>query len=154
MHVSGHGYQEDLKLMITLMKPKYFIPIHGEYRMLYLHRKLAEAVGVEGGNTYIINNGDVVDIQNGEARQTRKATAGDTYVDGYGIGEVGQVVLPCQTANRMRRCHLLVPFGLAKSPKLPMGPNTWKAVGGRTVPAGSTCFRTATAWHKEKPPLT
>lgn len=47
MHVSGHGYQEDLKLMLTLMKPKYFIPIHGEYRMLHLHRILAETVGVE-----------------------------------------------------------------------------------------------------------
>ncbi len=93
MHVSGHGYQEDLKLMLTLMKPKYFIPIHGEYRMLYQHRLLAEAVGVEAGHTFIINNGDVVDVQNGIARQTRKVTAGDTYVDGYGIGEVGQVVL-------------------------------------------------------------
>ncbi|WP_431028024.1 ribonuclease J [Lysinibacillus sp. LZ02] len=93
MHVSGHGYQEDLKLMLTLMKPKYFIPIHGEYRMLHQHRLLAESVGVEKGHTFIINNGDIVDIQNGVARQTRKTVAGDTYVDGYGIGEVGQVVL-------------------------------------------------------------
>lgn len=93
MHVSGHGYQEDLKLMLSLMKPKYFIPIHGEYRMLHRHRKLAELLGVEKGNTFIIANGDVVDIQNGIARQTRKVPAGDTYVDGYGIGEVGQVVL-------------------------------------------------------------
>ena len=62
MHVSGHGYQEDLKLMLTLMKPKYFIPIHGEYRMLHQHRLLAESVGVEKENTFIINNGDVVDI--------------------------------------------------------------------------------------------
>lgn len=93
MHVSGHGYQEDLKLMLTLMKPKYFIPIHGEYRMLHLHRQLAETVGVEEGNTFILRNGDVVDIQDGTARQTRHITAGDTYVDGYGIGEVGQVVL-------------------------------------------------------------
>ena len=93
MHVSGHGYQEDLKLMITLMKPQYFIPIHGEYRMLHIHRSLAENVGVEKGNTFILNNGDVVDIQNGEARQTRSVTSGDTYVDGFGIGEVGEVVL-------------------------------------------------------------
>lgn len=93
MHVSGHGYQEDLKLMLTLMKPKYFIPIHGEYRMLHLHRQLAETVGVEEGNTFILRNGDVVDIQDRTARQTRQITAGDTYVDGYGIGEVGQVVL-------------------------------------------------------------
>ncbi|MBU9713068.1 ribonuclease J [Evansella tamaricis] len=93
MHVSGHGYQEDLKLMLTLMKPKYFIPIHGEYRMLHHHRLLAESVGVELGNTFIINNGDVVDIKHGEARQTRKVETGNTYVDGIGVGEVGDIVL-------------------------------------------------------------
>ena len=58
MHVSGHGYQEDLKLMLTLMKPKYFIPIHGEYRMLHIHRLLAEAVGVEDDHTFILKNGE------------------------------------------------------------------------------------------------
>ena len=93
MHVSGHGYQEDLKLMLTLMKPKYFIPIHGEYRMLYQHRLLAESVGVEKENTFVIKNGDVVDFENSVARQTRKIPAGDTYVDGVGIGEVGDIVL-------------------------------------------------------------
>jgi ribonuclease J len=93
MHVSGHGYQEDLKLMLTLMKPTYFIPIHGEYRMLHHHRLLAESVGVEEGNTFIIRNGDVVDIENSVARQTRKVPSGDTYVDGMGIGEVGDIVL-------------------------------------------------------------
>ena len=93
MHVSGHGYQEDLKLMLTLMKPKYFIPIHGEYRMLHQHRLLAESVGVANGHTFIIRNGDVVDIENEVARQTRKIPSGDTYVDGMGIGEVGGIVL-------------------------------------------------------------
>jgi ribonuclease J len=93
MHVSGHGYQEDLKLMLTLMKPTYFIPIHGEYRMLHHHRMLAESVGVEKGNTFIIKNGDVVDIKNGNARQTRSVPSGDTYVDGIGVGDVGDIVL-------------------------------------------------------------
>ncbi|WP_071395143.1 ribonuclease J [Bacillus tuaregi] len=93
MHVSGHGYQEDLKLMLTLMKPTYFIPIHGEYRMLHHHRLLAESVGVEKGHTFIIKNGDVVDIQHGAARQTRKVPAGDTYVDGWGVGDVGDIIL-------------------------------------------------------------
>ncbi len=93
MHVSGHGYQEDLKLMITLMKPEYFIPIHGEYRMLHHHRLLAESVGVEKNHTFIINNGDVVDIQNGLARQTRKVASGDTYIDGWGVGDVGDIIL-------------------------------------------------------------
>lgn len=93
MHVSGHGYQEDLKLMITLMKPTYFIPIHGEYRMLHHHRLLAEAVGVEKEHTFIIRNGDVVDIENGSARQTRDIPSGDTYVDGMGVGDIGEMVL-------------------------------------------------------------
>ncbi|HJV31997.1 MAG TPA: ribonuclease J [Bacillales bacterium] len=93
MHVSGHGYQEDLKLMLTLMKPTYFIPIHGEYRMLHHHRELAESVGVEKGNTFIIKNGQVVDIEHGEARQTREIPSGDTYVDGMGVGDVGEIVL-------------------------------------------------------------
>jgi ribonuclease J len=93
MHVSGHGYQEDLKLMLTLMKPTYFIPIHGEYRMLHHHKQLAESVGVEKGHTFIIKNGDVVDIQNSVARQTRSVPAGETYVDGISVGDVGEVVL-------------------------------------------------------------
>ncbi|MCM3764404.1 ribonuclease J [Neobacillus niacini] len=93
MHVSGHGYQEDLKLMLTLIKPTYFIPIHGEYRMLHHHRELAESVGVEKENTFIIRNGDVVDIRDGIARQTRTIPAGDTYVDGVSVGDVGEIVL-------------------------------------------------------------
>ncbi|QOY35439.2 ribonuclease J [Anaerobacillus isosaccharinicus] len=93
MHVSGHGYQEDLKLMLTLMRPQYFIPIHGEYRMLHHHRLLAESVGVEEGNTFIMKNGDVVDIENKTARQTRNIPAGNTYIDGVGIGDVGEMVL-------------------------------------------------------------
>ncbi|MED3563800.1 ribonuclease J [Bacillus xiapuensis] len=93
MHVSGHGYQEDLKLMLTLMKPTYFIPIHGEYRMLHHHQQLAESVGVEKGNTFIIKNGDVVDFENLVARQTRSVPSGDTYVDGMGVGDIGEIVL-------------------------------------------------------------
>ena len=93
MHVSGHGYQEDLKLMLTLMKPTYFIPIHGEFRMLHHHKLLAESVGVEKDHTFIINNGDVVDIEKKEARQTRKIPSGNTYVDGIGVGDVGEIVL-------------------------------------------------------------
>ena len=93
MHVSGHACQEELKLMLTLMKPKYFIPIHGEYRMLYQHRLLAESVGVEKENIFIINNGDVVDINNQVARQTRRVQWGKVFVDGLGIGDVGNIVL-------------------------------------------------------------
>lgn len=93
MHVSGHASQEELKLMLTLMQPKYFIPIHGEYRMLHQHRQLAEAVGVDPQHIFIVNNGDVVDIQAAEARQDRKIPNGNTFVDGLGIGDVGHIVL-------------------------------------------------------------
>lgn len=93
MHVSGHGYQEDLKLMLTLMKPTYFVPIHGEFRMLHHHQMLAESVGVKRENTFIIKNGEVLDIKNGVAFQTRSIPAGDTYVDGMGVGDVGDIVL-------------------------------------------------------------
>lgn len=93
MHVSGHACQEELKLMLTLMKPKYFIPIHGELRMLHLHRSLAESVGVERDNIFILNNGDVVDVNNSVARHTRKVASGNIFVDGLGIGDVGNIVL-------------------------------------------------------------
>lgn len=93
MHVSGHACQEELKLMLTLMKPKYFIPIHGEFRMLRQHSLLAESVGVDKENIFIINNGDVVDINAHVASQTRKIQSGHVFVDGLGIGDVGNVVL-------------------------------------------------------------
>jgi len=93
LHVSGHACQEELRLMLTLMKPKYFIPIHGEYRMLHQHRLIAESVGVENENIFIIKIGDVVDVNNSLARQTRSISSGNIYVDGLGIGDVGNIVL-------------------------------------------------------------
>ncbi|UOK59777.1 ribonuclease J [Bacillus sp. OVS6] len=93
MHVSGHAYQEELKLMLTLMKPKYFIPIHGEYRMLHHHCLLAESVGVAADNMFVMKNGDIVDISNQTAVQTRSIQAGNVYVDGLGIGDIGNIVL-------------------------------------------------------------
>jgi ribonuclease J len=93
MHVSGHAYQEELKLMLTLMKPKYFIPIHGEYRMLHHHCLLAESVGVAAENMFVMKNGDIVDISNQAAVQTRSIQAGNVYVDGLGIGDIGNIVL-------------------------------------------------------------
>lgn len=93
LHVSGHARQEELKLMLTLMKPKYFMPIHGEYRMLYKHRMLAESVGVRFENVFILNNGDVLEILNGQANHTKNIHAGHIFVDGLGIGDVGNIVL-------------------------------------------------------------
>ncbi|MFF2481232.1 ribonuclease J [Paenibacillus sp. NPDC058071] len=93
MHVSGHASQEELKLMIQLMSPKYFIPIHGEYRMQLHHKKLAVAMGVESENIFIVDNGEIVEIVNGDARKVGKVPAGNTYIDGLGIGDVGNIVL-------------------------------------------------------------
>jgi ribonuclease J len=93
MHVSGHASQEELKLMLALMKPKYFIPIHGEYRMLCQHRALAEAVGIDSDRVFIVKNGEAVDIRGGVASRHRDVPSGNTLVDGLGIGDVGNIVL-------------------------------------------------------------
>lgn len=93
VHVSGHGSQEELKLMLNLMKPKYFIPIHGEYRMQRRHSLLAESVGVEPGNIFITEIGEIVEIQGGAARRAGKVTAGNVLIDGLGVGDVGNIVL-------------------------------------------------------------
>lgn len=93
LHVSGHGSQEELKLMLTLMKPEYFIPIHGEYRMLHHHRQLAEAVGVKGEHIFILKNGELVESAGGRVRMSGRVPAGQIFVDGLGIGDIGNVVL-------------------------------------------------------------
>ena len=93
VHVSGHGSQEELKLMLNLMKPKYFIPIHGEYRMLRQHGLLAESVGIEKENIFICDLGEVVEIQNGVARKAGKIPVGNVLIDGLGVGDVGNIVL-------------------------------------------------------------
>ncbi|WP_202077200.1 ribonuclease J [Caldalkalibacillus salinus] len=93
VHVSGHGSQEELKLMLNLMKPKYFIPVHGEYRMLRQHGKLAEETGVDPDDVFLIESGDVVDIQQGIARRGNKLPAGNVLIDGLGVGDVGNIVL-------------------------------------------------------------
>jgi len=93
VHVSGHGSQEDLRLMLNLMKPKFFIPIHGEYRMLRMHGILAEQVGVPPENIFLLDNGDSVEITNGEARYGPKVHVGNVLIDGLGVGDVGNIVL-------------------------------------------------------------
>lgn len=93
VHVSGHGSQEELKLMLNLMKPKYFIPIHGEYRMLRQHGKLAEATGIPADHIFLIENGDVVEFHQGKAVLGTKVTAGQVLIDGLGVGDVGNIVL-------------------------------------------------------------
>lgn len=93
VHVSGHGSQEELKLMLNLIKPKYFIPIHGEYRMQRQHAKLGESIGIERENIFIIDNGDTVEFQGGVGRKGSKVQAGNVLIDGLGVGDVGNIVL-------------------------------------------------------------
>lgn len=93
VHVSGHGSQEELRLMLNLMKPQYFIPIHGEFRMLRMHGILAEQVGVPEENIFLLDNGDTVEISKGRARYGPKVHAGNVLIDGLGVGDVGNIVL-------------------------------------------------------------
>jgi len=93
-HVSGHGSQEELKLMLNLTKPKHFIPVHGEFRMLVQHGRLAADVGVAAENIFIIENGQSIEFAaDGSARRGMRVEAGYVFVDGLSVGEVGDVVL-------------------------------------------------------------
>ena len=93
VHVSGHGSQEELKLMLNFIRPKYFVPVHGEFRMLNRHAQLAEATGVDPENVFIMELGDVLELQGKNARIGAKVTAGAVLIDGLGVGDVGNIVL-------------------------------------------------------------
>ena len=93
VHVSGHACKEELKLMLTLVKPKFFIPVHGEARHLYQHAELAEELGISEENIFITEIGDVVELTRSKGRMAGSVTAGSVMVDGSGIGDIGNVVL-------------------------------------------------------------
>jgi ribonuclease J len=93
VHVHGHASQEELKLVLNLVKPKYFMPVHGEYRHLTLHAKLAEAVGIPKSNCFVMEDGDILELNAQSARIAGKISAGNVYVDGLSVGDVGNVVL-------------------------------------------------------------
>jgi ribonuclease J len=93
VHVSGHGSSEDLKLMLNLMQPTYFVPIQGEYRMLIAHSKLAQETGLQKSQIFIADKGDIVEYKNNKMRMSGRVQAGNILIDGIGVGDVGNIVL-------------------------------------------------------------
>lgn len=93
VHVHGHASQEELKLVLNVTKPKFFIPVHGEYRHLSLHAKLAESVGIPRQNCFVLEDGDVLELSPEGGKVTGKVSNSTVYVDGLSVGDIGSVVL-------------------------------------------------------------
>lgn len=93
LHVSGHASREELKVLLNLVKPRYFMPIHGEYRMLFKHAQLARQIGMPAENTIIMENGQVLELARRSYRTTRTVASGRVLVDGLGVGDIGASVL-------------------------------------------------------------
>ncbi|MFT4400885.1 ribonuclease J2 [Bacillus sp. SW14] len=93
VHVSGHGSQEELKLMINLLKPKYLIPVNGEYRMQKAHSKIAEEIGMKRSDIFLIEKGDVVEFRGQNVKVGDKVPYGNILIDGLGVGDIGNIVL-------------------------------------------------------------
>jgi ribonuclease J len=93
VHVSGHAAQEELKLMLNLLRPNFFLPIHGEYRQLILHAKLAYSLGIPEDHIIVAEDGDIVEVTPESMKVVDHAPIGNVFVDGLGVGDVGQIVL-------------------------------------------------------------
>lgn len=93
VHVSGHAAQEELKLMLSLVRPHFFMPVHGEYRQLVLHAKLGNSLGIPADHIVIAEDGDIVEVTPDSIKVRDHAACGNVFVDGLGVGDVGQIVL-------------------------------------------------------------
>ncbi|MGN1419079.1 MAG: ribonuclease J, partial [Acutalibacteraceae bacterium] len=93
VHVSGHACREELKLMLGIVKPKYFIPVHGERKHLLKHSQLAESMGVDKKNILIVDNGVCVEVSQDKIKKVAAVPAGQVFVDGLGVGDVGNIVI-------------------------------------------------------------
>jgi len=113
IHVSGHASKEELKLMLNLVKPKYFMPVHGEFRHKIYHSRLAEKTGIPKSNIFILDDGEVLEISDGAVAKGGEVTSGRIYVDGKGVGDVEDMVL----RDRRRLAHdgiVLILIGIEK----------------------------------------
>jgi len=93
VHVHGHASQEELKLLVNLVKPKFFMPIHGEYRHLTIHAQIAQSVGIPKENIFVLEDGDILELNPQAGKIAGKVSAGNVYVDGLSVGDIGTVVL-------------------------------------------------------------
>ncbi len=93
VHVHGHASQEELKLLVNLVKPKFFVPIHGEYRHLTIHAQIAQSVGIPKENIFVLEDGDILELNPQAGKIAGKVSAGNVYVDGLSVGDIGTVVL-------------------------------------------------------------
>ena len=106
VHVHGHASQEELKLLLNLVKPKYFVPIHGEYRHLSLHARLAASIGISEDNIFVLEDGDILELSASTAKVNGKVGSGHVYVDGLSVGDIGGVVL--RTRRMLSRDGIVV----------------------------------------------
>ncbi len=93
VHVSGHAAQEELKLMLSLVRPQFFMPVHGEYRQLVLHAKLANSLGIVADHIVVGEDGDIIEVSPDGIKIADHVASGNVFVDGLGVGDVGQIVL-------------------------------------------------------------
>src|SRR4030042_1911760 len=93
VHVHGHGSQEELKLLLSLVKPKFFVPIHGEYRHLSLHAKLAKNLGMPESNVFVMESGDILELDRDKGKMNGRVTSDNVYVDGLVMSDLANVIL-------------------------------------------------------------
>ncbi len=123
IHVSGHASQEELKLMLNLLRPRYLIPVHGEFRHLIHHAGLAESLGMDKENIFIVENGTVMEFSSSSGRVATTVQAGGVYVDGLGVGDVGNIVLRDRKVLSRDGIFIVVMIINIKEKRLVSGPD-------------------------------
>jgi ribonuclease J len=122
VHVSGHPSQEELKLMLNLTRPRFFVPVHGEFRHLHCHAQLARRVGIPAEHVFLLTNGDVLEVTPTSGKVVRSVPAGRVFVDGKGMGDVGDTVIR-DRQHLAQDGMVVVVIGLDKEGRLAAGPD-------------------------------